>query len=299
MHIASGNSAEALTTLEQALAITETLAAIDPSYLEWQRDRSICLERIGDVKMMTGDLLGATANYEKSMTIQQRLVAADHGRPDRLRGLAMAIERLGDIRFAGGDQAGALGFYEQCLDIRQQLTAVDPDRLEWLRDLAGSYDKLGDTLLAAGRYAEALANQRERLDIVQRMVAAAPADLYYQADLAISLFSLVLAEAVAGAKAGPEVAQCCREYVALAVTSMTLAPQMAVHIRRIVQLMPLSSQQIATLMRARDMLQHLDRDGRLTAEQKGFLVLVEAGLSGAGGGKSAGSGFLDRLRGRK
>ena len=55
-----------LTAYEESLAIRRDLAK-DKSNARAQRDLSISLEKIGDIKLRAGDAAGALAAYEESL----------------------------------------------------------------------------------------------------------------------------------------------------------------------------------------------------------------------------------------
>jgi hypothetical protein len=55
-----------LTVYEETLAIRRDLAK-DKSNARAQRDLSISLEKIGDIKLRAGDAAGALAAYEESL----------------------------------------------------------------------------------------------------------------------------------------------------------------------------------------------------------------------------------------
>ena len=55
-----------LTAYEETLAIRRDLAK-DKSNARAQRDLSISLEKIGDIKLRAGDAAGALAAYEESL----------------------------------------------------------------------------------------------------------------------------------------------------------------------------------------------------------------------------------------
>ena len=57
------------------MKIARTLAERDPANSGWQRDLSLSLDKIGDIKMEMGDRAAALAAYDEGAAITRRLVA--------------------------------------------------------------------------------------------------------------------------------------------------------------------------------------------------------------------------------
>ena len=82
------------------------LAAADPGNAEWQRDVSVSLDRVGDVRLAAGDRAGALAAYEESLAIMRKLAAPDPGNAQWQRDVSVSLDKVGDVRRAAGDRAG-------------------------------------------------------------------------------------------------------------------------------------------------------------------------------------------------
>jgi hypothetical protein len=76
------------------LVIARRLAAADAGNTEWQRDVSVSLNRIGDVRLRAGDGPGALAAYEEGLVIARRLAAADAGNAVSQADLVVSLYRL-------------------------------------------------------------------------------------------------------------------------------------------------------------------------------------------------------------
>ena len=150
MRLAAGDRAGALAAYEESLAIRRKLAASDPGNAGWQRDLSVSLNKVGDVRLAAGDRAGALSAYEESLAIRRKLAASDPGNAGWQRDLSVSLDKVGDVRLAAGDRAGALSAYEESLAIRRKLAAADPGNAGWQRDLSVSLNKVGDVRLAAG-----------------------------------------------------------------------------------------------------------------------------------------------------
>ena len=112
-----------------------------------ERERSVALNELGDVRMSQGDLTAALENYRAAMAIRERLAASDPGNAEWQRDLSISHERIGDV-LAEGDLTAALEDYRAAISIRERLAASDPDNAGWQRDLSISHNKIGDVLVA-------------------------------------------------------------------------------------------------------------------------------------------------------
>ena len=54
VRLAAGDRAGALSAYEESLAIMRKLAASDPGNAGWQRDVSVSLNKVGDVRLAAG-----------------------------------------------------------------------------------------------------------------------------------------------------------------------------------------------------------------------------------------------------
>ena len=59
------------------MIIRRKLAAFDPSNAEWQRDVSVSLTNVGNMRLGAGDRAGALAAFEGSLSLTRKLAAID------------------------------------------------------------------------------------------------------------------------------------------------------------------------------------------------------------------------------
>jgi tetratricopeptide (TPR) repeat protein len=118
------------------------LAAADPGNAGWQRDLSVSLEKVGDVRFAAGDRAGALAVYEESLAIRRKLAVADPGNSDWQRDVAVGLNKVADVQFAVGNRAGALSAYDESVAIRRKLATADPGNAGWQADLVISLYKV-------------------------------------------------------------------------------------------------------------------------------------------------------------
>ena len=72
-----GRTTDATQLYQQALAIDERLAGLDPGNTEFQRGLSISYERLGDLASASGNTAEATRRYQQKLAIDERLAGLD------------------------------------------------------------------------------------------------------------------------------------------------------------------------------------------------------------------------------
>lgn len=137
-----GDTTRASEVLSESVTIARRIAAADPGNAQAQRDLSLSLWAIVDVRMQGGDLGGAEAALGEILTIARRLAAADPGNARTQRDLSVGLNRIGDLRARQGDLAGADAAYGESLAISRRLAAAVPGNAEAQRELAVSMSHL-------------------------------------------------------------------------------------------------------------------------------------------------------------
>ena len=99
------------------------------------RDRSVALDEVGNVRRAQGDLGQAQASYQASLDIVERLAQADASNAGLQRGLSVSHERIGDVHERLGDTARAIAAYETSLAIAQPLADRLPEHPQFQSDL--------------------------------------------------------------------------------------------------------------------------------------------------------------------
>jgi hypothetical protein len=112
----AGQSAEALKSFRDGLAIRDRLAQADPGNAGWQRDLSVSYDRVGDVLVAQGNLPEALKSFRDGLAIADRLAQADPGNAGWQRDLIVSCAKL-----AGIDQTGAPTFLARAQQIAKQM----------------------------------------------------------------------------------------------------------------------------------------------------------------------------------
>jgi hypothetical protein len=80
-YLVASNLAEAMRSAEGSLAIARRLAAADPRDARRQRDISVSLIKVGNVKLAQGNNQGALAAYDEALAIRSRLAETPNDDP--------------------------------------------------------------------------------------------------------------------------------------------------------------------------------------------------------------------------
>ena len=95
-----------------------------------QRDISVSLDKIGDVKRSQNDNAGALAAYDESLAIARHLAAVDPGNVQWQTDLVVSLYKVA-ILADGEKKSGAV---DEALKIVEQLDAagkLSPDKKDW------------------------------------------------------------------------------------------------------------------------------------------------------------------------
>ena len=112
---------------EQALAIDQRLAGQDQDNPTRQRDVSVSLGRLADLKAAAGDRAGALALHEQALAIDQRLAGQDQDNPDRQIVLSYTLLRVGCFALAEAQVEKARLSFQESTAIVRTMAARHPD----------------------------------------------------------------------------------------------------------------------------------------------------------------------------
>jgi tetratricopeptide (TPR) repeat protein len=282
-YLAAGDLRDAAAAATQSLDIFRKLAAQDQGNAQAQRNVSVSLKKVGDVKLQEGDLAGALAAYQESLDIDRKLAAQDQGNAQAQRDVAVCLNKLGEVKLQKGDVAGALAAYQESLDIDRKLAAQDPGNAQAQRDVSLSLDRLGDLKLQKGDVAGALAAYQESLDIDRKLAAQDPGNAQAQRDMSLSLGRLGDVKRregdVAGALAAyQESLDIFRRLAAQDQGNAQVQRDVALNLYKMSRVID-PTRARALLTEALSILEKLDQEHKLTAAQKDWPNMVRTALS--------------------
>ena len=282
-YLAAGDLQDAAVAATQGLAIDRKLAAQNQGNAQAQRDVSVSLEKLGDVKLRGGDGAGALAAYQEDLDIARKLAAQDQGNAQAQRDVSVSVEKLGDVELQGGDQAGALTAYQEDLDIARKLAAQDPGNAQAQRDVSVSLEKLGDVKLQGGDQAVALAAYQESLDIRRKLAAQDQGNAQAQRDVSVGLEKLGDVKVKGGDQAGALAANqegldIARKLAAQDQGNAQAQTDLFVSLYKM-STMADPPQARAALTEGLSILEKLEQEQKLTAAQKNWPNMVRTALS--------------------
>ncbi len=211
---------------------------------------------------------------DKATEAQQQ---ADIARKQTALADAQRSEAEREKRIAERNFAAALAAYQENLDIARRAAARDPHNADALLDLSVSVNKLGDVKLQAGDGAGALAAYQEGLAISRKLAAQDPGNAQAQRDVSIDLNKLGDVRLRAGDGAGAlaayqESLDILRKLAAQDPGNAQAQTDVMVSLTKVASV----ADDPAPLYReALAILQKLDGENRLTADQKGWIGLVK------------------------
>ena len=181
-----GRISDAIQLYQQALAIGERLARLDPDNTNFQRYLAVSYNSLADLARDAGNTGEAERQYRQGLAIGERLAQLDPNDTTFQRDLSVSYNRLADLARDAGNTGEAGRLYRQGLAIRERLAQLDPNDTDLKRDLAVSYNRLADLAREAGNTGEAERLYRQGLAIGERLAQLDPNDTTFQQDLSFS-----------------------------------------------------------------------------------------------------------------
>jgi hypothetical protein len=197
----AGSWDEGLADLERAIPLFERIHLSDRGRVDYARDLSIGLERLGDALLQTNHLVRARPLFERAIELRRDRLARDPLNGEALRDLAVGLERLGDIALAEGDAGRALLNFDEARSVRvtgegKTVTAIaDPVRA---RDLAVLWYKTGLARVRMGSKHPWTQAYQTAIALMEPLVAEGTAPPGWLRDLAVFRFAYGEALSLAG-----------------------------------------------------------------------------------------------------
>ncbi|WP_104664923.1 toll/interleukin-1 receptor domain-containing protein [Ensifer adhaerens] len=180
------DAAGSLARYQQALLISDQLTGSDSSRLDWQRDRSLLLERLASAHLRLADSPDTTTSRQNlhqaeqyvrdALHIAERLLNNDPLNQEWLRDRSVLEERQGQIAFAaykrGGDTSKleeSSRWYAKALMGRRTIFKKDPERSFYKLDLAVVLIQFGEVATEGRENETAERSFREALLLLEEM----------------------------------------------------------------------------------------------------------------------------------
>ncbi len=182
------DAAGSLARYQQALLISHQLTGSDSSRLDWQRDRSLLLERLASAHLRLADSPDTTTSLQNlhqaeqyvrdALQIAERLLNNDPLNQEWLRDRSVLEERQGQIAFAaykrGGDASKLKDseyWYTKAIADRRTLLKEDPGRSFYKLDLAVVLIQMGEVATEKREGDKAERSLREALLFLEELTS--------------------------------------------------------------------------------------------------------------------------------
>ena len=160
----SGEFRKAHELYDQALPIFSALAS---SNIEYQRDVSLCLSKIGELALAENDISTAREALEAHYEMAKHIAARDLSHFEHQRDLAGAHGRLQQLEMASENFTEALKHAESAHTILEKLIVINPGNVSLVQDVAGSNYMLGIILMRTGDEKRAASVLKDSLQILR------------------------------------------------------------------------------------------------------------------------------------
>lgn len=167
---------------DHAMAYFKSLPPTDVNGMALAQ-RAKALEKIGSVRMDSGDLPGALEAFHASRAISLQLASAEPANTDRWVAYSRTLAYIGMARWNQGRLADAQQGFEMARQVLQPSLQHTPNYLPLLAQMTYLDDNLDHVLAALGQPAKAVELTGERLKFDRRLLKARPDDIGYASDL--------------------------------------------------------------------------------------------------------------------
>lgn len=196
-----GNLKAAGDAYDAMVKAVEKRAAAEPDKIDHQRDLVVARNKVADVKMAMGDIVGAVELYEAARDTMKGILEKEPNLA-YLRDYAVCFNRVGDALRIYGDGEGALSNYRGALKASEFLVEKAPDDDGFRRDLAVTHSKVGLALRLIDDVPGALAEYEVALEISEALAKKSPDDMELQRDRTVSLNAIGDMKRLMGDNAG-------------------------------------------------------------------------------------------------
>jgi tetratricopeptide (TPR) repeat protein len=189
-YLEAGALTDAATAGRKSIDIARLVVAKNPGHVPAQRDLSLSLNRMGDVKLGARDRDGALAAYQESLDIGRMVAVQAPADTEAQSFVPFSLNRIGDVKLESGDSIGALAAYQESLDIGRTLAAKEPANKEIQRAVPFSLNRIGNVKLRSGDRDGALGAFQEGLEAGRKLAIRDPGNTVLQRDVALGLNSI-------------------------------------------------------------------------------------------------------------
>jgi tetratricopeptide (TPR) repeat protein len=176
--------ADAVPTLQEAIALWQALADSHPEVPRYRRQLGLSLSRLGGMLDIQQDRAAARAALDQAVRIQQELAGAHPADAGMQDDLTHTLNRTALVLGEMGDGPGEVALMERALAVRQGVVRTYPAVGTFQLDLARSHRLLAGSLALAGQTSEALDHYTQARGLLKKLAADNPAVPEYRFELA-------------------------------------------------------------------------------------------------------------------
>jgi serine/threonine protein kinase/tetratricopeptide (TPR) repeat protein len=174
----SKKSAEALASIEKAVAILRKLVKANPGEIRLSKDLIRSLNNMGLSLWLMGKWAEEQEAYVNARAVLEKLIEANPSDPQLRYSLGNGFNSGGSSLFEAGKPVEALAFAEKARAIFVKLAVAYPAVTNFQDGLALSYCGRGQALSELGRPAEAIAALEKALEIDQKVAEINPTNVW-------------------------------------------------------------------------------------------------------------------------
>jgi serine/threonine protein kinase/Flp pilus assembly protein TadD len=166
------------------LANTESLCALEPSSLDYARDKATALDHVGDSFRGLKNYPKALENGQRGLAMYEEILQKDPQNARAKKDVGDCSHHLAESLLASGNYRDALSLLQRTVSIRRGLVALDESNIEYPDDLAASLMLTGESLSASGNFTKAIEVLQEARSISEPIVSSHRQRIDYRRELA-------------------------------------------------------------------------------------------------------------------
>ena len=166
------------------LANTESLCALEPSSLDYARDKATALDHVGDSFRGLKNYPKALENGQLGLAMYEEILQKDPQNARAKKDVGDCSHHVAESLLASGNYRDALSLLQRTISIRRGLVALDASNVEYPDDLADSLMLMGESLSASGNFTKAIEVLQEARSISEPIVSSHRQRIDYRRELA-------------------------------------------------------------------------------------------------------------------
>ncbi|MEO6771791.1 MAG: protein kinase [Kofleriaceae bacterium] len=195
---ARGDSQLALTELQTALRLRESVLSAAPDNVELQNKVIDSEEQTAQLESSLGDDQAAIAAYRRALPVMAQLQRRDPTNTDWQWQRGNLLADLGFSLIDSGEFAEGSATLERAIDVQHQLVARDPKSTRYQIALSRSYTRDGDAHLYVGQLDEAIQQYKAAQQLRADLVAKDPGSVAFRRSYAWAFAKLAATHAQKG-----------------------------------------------------------------------------------------------------